>query len=104
MQLDCAVVRLFLSRPPRMTAEDLTRDLVVYADPGALALAAFYLALRVNRRSRRSIDDLTKALSLQRRPRWATLFVKHLFSMYRLCLVHAPSNAPTISCFGYPQR
>jgi hypothetical protein len=99
MVLDDAVVRLFLMRPPRRTAEDLLRDVISERDPGAVAMIEFGLSLRCNRRSRRSLSDFTAAAGASRRPRWFSVFLAQAFNLYRLFLVHGPSNCPNSPSF-----
>jgi hypothetical protein len=86
MNVDDAALRLYLARPPRATAEDFMRDAVLFVDPGAVQIVDFGLRVRVNRRTRRTLTQLTEEFLLRPGGRWVTLFVKQMFSLYRLLL------------------
>lgn len=86
--MDCASVRQYLSQPVRALGAEVMRDAVVHQVPGAVFLLDFLLNVRVNRRTRRSVDEVASAFLSAAPPRWLTRYVDLLWNFYRLLIKH----------------
>ena len=86
MDWDFSALRQYLGQRPRDNRDALVMDATVYREPGAVMLLSFLLQLRVNRRSRRSMDSVYAASALQVKPRWFTVLAQQLWNLYRLAL------------------
>jgi hypothetical protein len=64
------------------------RDAVVHQVPGAVILLDFLLNVRVNRRTRRSVDEVASAFLSGVPPRWLNRYVDLLWNFYRLLIKH----------------
>ncbi len=86
--MDCASVRQYLSQPVRALGAEVMRDAVVHQVPGAVILLDFLLNVRLNRRTRRSVDEVTSAFLSGAPPRWLNRYVDLLWNYYRLLIKH----------------
>ena len=86
--MDSAALRNYLAQPPCGSAAELMRDAILLLVPGAIILLELVLGLRVNRRTRRSVGQVSVAYSAVPQPRWYGVLLGHVWSMYRLCLTH----------------
>jgi hypothetical protein len=86
--MDCASVRQYLLQPVRALGAEVMRDAVVHQVPGAVFLLDFLLNVRVNRRTRRSVDEVASAFLSAAPPRWLTRYVDLLWNLYRLLIKH----------------
>ena len=86
MDWDFSALRQYLGQRPRDNRDALIMDATLYREPGAVMLLSFLLQLRVNRRSRRSMDSVYAASALQVKPRWFTVLAQQLWNLYRLAL------------------
>ena len=85
-QLDFGAIRQYLAQNARKDMEAVLQDAAIFKDPGAVALLDFLLRLRVNRRSRRTLEEVEHACTVAQRPRWLTVLQKNLWNLYRLAL------------------
>jgi hypothetical protein len=67
------------------------KDAVLFKVPGAVNLLELVLSLRVNRRSRRSVQAVTDAFNANVKPRWYGVLSKQCWSTYRLFIIHGKS-------------
>ena len=82
--MDFATLRNYLNGPARPTPRDVMMDAVVFMVPGALVLLRFLLEMRVNRRTLRSLAEVTAAFTGTSAPRWMNVLTNQLWNMYRL--------------------
>ena len=87
--MDMSVLRQYLAGPARQSADEVANDALLHQSPGALQLFSMVMHLRVNRRSRRSIDECIAAHALQDRPRWLRLATDVVWNVYRVFLTHS---------------
>jgi hypothetical protein len=59
--MDFAPLRAYLSEPVRTAALEVLRDELLLLIPGAVMLLKFLLEMRVNRRTRRTFQEVVNA-------------------------------------------
>jgi hypothetical protein len=86
--MDFYSLRRYLALPPRKRPEDVMIDALHNDDDGALLLLQFIIQTRVNRRTRRCVED-AKAEFVKRvreRASWYVQLQGWVWSLYRLSL------------------
>jgi hypothetical protein len=63
-------------------------------DPGATLLAEFAGTIRANRKTRRSASELRDVYRSGQRPRWYSVFLQRLFTLFRQLQLLACPNVP----------
>jgi hypothetical protein len=77
------------------------RDALVHHVPGARALLALILSVRINRRTRRSLENINAAFALTARPRWVAQYSMLLWNLYRLMLKHDVLFSAVFKCLFF---
>ena len=85
-RMDFSSIRSYLGEPVRSGAAAVMMDALVYLSPGAVFLIKLLLSFRLNRRTRRSFDDVVNAFAEATPPRWIGVLSKQLWNLYRLGL------------------
>ena len=84
--MDFSDIREYLAAPARQSSSEVALDAFRDGVPGAVQIVTMVMALRVNRRSRRTFDEAQSAFLLQRRPRWFELLMGVVWNFYRVSL------------------
>ena len=86
LSLDMVSLRNYIAGPVRVDGAEILRDAFTGRIPGAVELIRFTCALRLNRRTRRSIDDVRTEFSRQpsQRGRWFAGLESAVFAQWRV--------------------
>lgn len=97
--MDIEAFRDYLAEDARQSSAEVAADAFRDGHPGAVSLVTLVLALRVNRRSRKTFAKAQAAYGAARRPRWVKLLIEVVWNFYRVSL---DQSTPSIMSPQFP--